>query len=117
MSLDFNLKGQLEHIPRQKRLLYRAVPDPMTRMEAMSKTVYQDSALPTKTKSLIALAMAVLAASAGCVLEHVTALVKQGLSRAELADACSVFLEMGGSVGAARAGQVLDLFDQLVCNS
>ncbi len=111
MSLESSLSDPFSLHEKRLKLLHRAAADPMTRMAALSKTVHRDNLLSSKTKGLIALGMAVQSGSDGSMAEITSALVKAGLSRAELVEACGVFLQMGGHPGQVKAGQVLEFYD------
>lgn len=70
-------------------------------------------ALDTKTKELIAIALAVAARCDGCIGLHVKAALDAGASREEIADTCGVAVMMGGGPAAVYAGRVMQALDDL----
>lgn len=62
----------------------------------LHKAATADAALSTKTKELIALAIAVAIHCEPCIAYHVHDALKAGASRAEVVDALGVAIMMGG---------------------
>jgi len=69
--------------------------------------VLKDGALSVKTKTLIAVALAVGLRCEFCTRLHVPEAVKAGVSRAEILEAAGVSIMMAGGPGLAFAGAVL----------
>ncbi len=114
MTGDKNWPQYLVEIDKRAKALYRASPEPMAKAQALVKSVHGDSALSAKVKELLALAMGVQAGCEPCIAHHVRMLIRLGADRAEILDACAVFIQMGGGPGQARAAEVLQAFDQII---
>ena len=111
---DKNWTQYLVEIDERAKILYRAAPEPMMKAQALVKSVHGDGALSAKVKELLALAMGVQAGCEPCIAHHVRMLIRLGADRAEILDACGVFIQMGGGPGQARAAEVLQAFDQIM---
>lgn len=92
--------------------LRKAVPAVMEGFTATSKAAMTPGALDEKTKELIALALGVAAHCDGCLGYHARTLSKLGASRAEVAEALGVAIQMGGGPSAMYAADALRAFDQ-----
>ena len=91
--------------------LGKAVPDAMAAFGALGKASYGEGALSAKTKELISLAISVAARCDGCVAYHARAAVKKGVTRAEVAEALALAIQMGGGPSMVYAGQALEAYD------
>ena len=78
----------------------------------LSEAALADGALGKKTKELIALALGVAAHCDACLEFHARALVKLGATRAEVEDALSVAVYMGGGPSLMYAADALTAFEQ-----
>ena len=88
---------------RRKRL----APKPADAFKAFSQTVFADGALPSKTKQLIAVAVAHVTQCPYCIRGHTKAAMQQGALAEEIMEAIWVAAEM--RAGAAYAHSVLAL--------
>ncbi|MCB1441636.1 MAG: carboxymuconolactone decarboxylase family protein [Methyloceanibacter sp.] len=75
-------------------------PDAEASFRAFSQAVFQDGALPRKTKELIAVAVAHVTQCPYCIRGHTKTALKQGATQAEILEAIWVAAEMraGGAV-------------------
>ncbi|MBV8963625.1 MAG: carboxymuconolactone decarboxylase family protein [Hyphomicrobiales bacterium] len=80
-------------------------PDIHDAFEALSKRVFAEGALPTKTKQLIAVAVAHVTQCPYCIRGHTKAALRQGASKEELMEAIWVAAEM--RAGGAFAHSIL----------
>ena len=78
----------------------------------LSEAALADGALGKKTKELITLALGVAAHCDACLGFHARALVKLGATRAEIEDALSVAVYMGGGPSLMYAADALTAFEQ-----
>ena len=79
------------------RELRRAIPDVYKGFAALHDAALAEGALDTKTKELIALAIAVSTQCDGCIASHAEGAAKAGASTQEAAEAIGVtFLMKGG---------------------
>lgn len=90
----------------QSRELRRMIPDVYQGFAALHGAALAAGVLDTKTKELIALAIAVSTQCDGCISSHAKAAAQHGATREEAAEALGVTLLMGGgpsSIYAPRA--------------
>lgn len=93
--------------------LYKAVPEVMRSFQGLMSTVTKEAALSTKTKELMALAIAISSKCEGCLVFHVQNAIKHGASRGEVAETIGVAIEMGGGPSTVYGGKALAAFDEL----
>lgn len=94
------------------RALRSGTPDVMKGFSALAQAALKSGALDTKTKELIALAIAVATRCDGCVAFHAEAAVKQGATRAEVLETMGMAIYMGAGPSVMYAAQALEAFDQ-----
>jgi len=100
-----NLKGALKE-------LRGGTPDSMKAFSGLARAALEPGALSTKTKELIALAIAVATRCDGCVAFHAEAALQQGASRAEVLETMGMAIYMGAGPSVMYAAQALEAFDQ-----
>ncbi|HET8832528.1 MAG TPA: carboxymuconolactone decarboxylase family protein [Casimicrobiaceae bacterium] len=93
-----------KELARKRREL---APDIYNAFRAFGERVFADGALPSKTKQLIAVAVAHVTQCPYCIRGHTELAVKKGASEAELMEAIWVAAEM--RAGAAYAHSVIAL--------
>lgn len=90
-------KGVQNELAPLARELRQAIPDTYAGLVALSKAALAEGALPSKTKELIALAIAVVEQCDGCIASHARGAAKAGATKEEAAEAIGVtFLMAGG---------------------
>ena len=94
------------------RSLRAGAPDVMKGFAALAQAALKAGALDTRTKELIALAIAVATRCDGCIAFHAEAAMKQGASRAEVLETMGMAIYMGAGPSAMYAAQALEAFDQ-----
>lgn len=94
------------------RALRSGAPDVMKGFSALAQAALKSDALDTKTKELIALAIAVATRCDGCVAFHAEAAMKQGATRAEVLETMGMAIYMGAGPSVMYAAQALEAFDQ-----
>ena len=87
-------------------------PETMAAFSGLARAALEPRALPTKTKELIALAIAVATRCDGCIAFHAEAAVKQGATRDEVMETMGMAIYMGAGPSAMYAAQALEAFDQ-----
>ena len=87
-------------------------PEVMKAFSAMASSATAEGALDTRTKELIALAIAVAIRCDGCVAFHAEAAEKQGASRAEVMETMGMALYMGAGPSLMYAAQAVEAYDQ-----
>lgn len=85
----------------------RLAPGPAEAFKAFSKSVFADGALPSKTKQLIAVAVAHVTQCPYCIKGHTDAALRSGASDEEIMEAIWVAAEM--RAGGAFAHSVIAL--------
>jgi AhpD family alkylhydroperoxidase len=94
------------------RSLRAGAPDVMKGFSALAQAALKADALDTKTKELIALAIAIATRCDGCVAFHAEAAVKQGATRAEVLETMGMAVYMGAGPSVMYAAEALEAFDQ-----
>ena len=94
------------------RALRAGAPDVMKGFSALAQAALKADALDTRTKELIALAVAIATRCDGCIAFHAEAALKQGASRAEVLETMGMAVYMGAGPSAMYAAQALEAFDQ-----
>jgi AhpD family alkylhydroperoxidase len=94
------------------RDLRQALPEVMKAFAAVSQAALAPQALDTKTKELIALAIAVALRCDDCIAFHVKTALQQGASRAEVTEALGMAIYMGTGPSVMYASHALDAFGQ-----
>ena len=87
-------------------------PEVMKAFSEMAAAATKSGALDTKTKELIALAIAVAIRCDGCVAFHAQAAVKHGATREEVMETMGMALYMGAGPSLMYAAQAVEAFDQ-----
>ena len=100
MAEKVNVRAQLEKLGKE-------MPEIMNSFNQLTAETLKGGALSVKTKTLIAVALAVGLRCEFCTRLHVPEAVKAGASRAEILEAAGVSTMMTGGPGLAFAGEVL----------
>jgi AhpD family alkylhydroperoxidase len=90
-----------------------ALPTAMSIYSSFRKEVYKDGALSQKTKRLIALAAGLQAGCIRCVIGQTKDAVKAGATKAEILEAVSVAVVMGGTAVSAETWRVVRALEEL----
>ncbi|MCP4380098.1 MAG: carboxymuconolactone decarboxylase family protein [Hyphomicrobiales bacterium] len=97
--------------------LRKGIPDPMAGFAGMGQGAYADGVLDTKTKELIALALAVASRCDGCVAYHAKRVAQLGATRDEVFETIGVAIQMGGGPSMVYGGEALRAFEAFTENS
>jgi AhpD family alkylhydroperoxidase len=90
-------KGVQRELSEISRNLRAMIPETYAGFGALHTAAMSEGALPTKTKELIALAIAVVEQCDGCIASHSRGAAKAGATKEEVAEAIGVtFLMAGG---------------------
>ena len=103
---------QRRHLGKYLGQLRGAIPDTMKGFAQLHHAASGDGALSTKTKELIALAVAVSARCDGCIAFHAHDAVKAGATDEEIVEALGVAILMGGGPSAMYAAHVMEAVEQ-----
>jgi AhpD family alkylhydroperoxidase len=83
-------------------------PGPLAAFKAFSDSVFADGALPTKTKQLIAVAVAHVTQCPYCIRGHTAAALESGATGQEIMEAIWVAAEMRAGAAYAHSALALD---------
>ncbi len=83
------------------------------RFFALDSRVYENGALPTRTKEMLGLVASLVLRCDDCVTYHVARCVEEGVSDDELFEVFSVALVVGGSIAIPHLRRAVDTLDQL----
>lgn len=100
---------RLELLDRLKRMS----PDVMDAEWRVLDITYQDGALSSRVKRLIALGIALRAGCPNCVLAQTRHALDAGASKEEILEVIAVEVAMSGATGVAESLRVIRLLDEL----
>ncbi|MBY6260371.1 carboxymuconolactone decarboxylase family protein [Azospirillum sp. 412522] len=103
------MTGELSGAIRELR---GGAPDVMKAFSGMAQAALKANALDTKSKELIALAIAVAIRCDGCVAFHAEAAMKQGATRDEVMETMGMAVYMGAGPSVMYAAQAVEAYDQ-----
>jgi AhpD family alkylhydroperoxidase len=83
------------------------------RFFALDSRVYDDGALPTRTKELLGLVASLVLRCDDCVSYHLVRCVEEGLSDEEISETLSVGLVVGGSIVIPHLRRAVATLDEL----
>ena len=93
--------------------LFKGSPDVMRAYRELMAKASAAGALDTRTKELMAVAIAVSIRCEGCIVFHMQGAIKHGATREEVLETVAVAVEMGGGPATVYGAQALEAFDQL----
>lgn len=88
-------------------------PEFMKGLAQMDKGASEHGHLDAKTRELISLAVAVTTRCDGCLAVHVEAAAKHGATKAEIAEALSVAINLNTGAALTYTARALDIYDNL----
>jgi AhpD family alkylhydroperoxidase len=83
------------------------------RFFALDSRVYQDGALPSRTKELLGLVASVVLRCDDCITYHLVRSVEEGISDEEIIESLSVALVVGGSIIIPHLRRAFATLDEL----
>jgi AhpD family alkylhydroperoxidase len=86
----------------------RLAPGPASAFRTFSQSVFADGALPTRTKQLIAVAVAHVTQCPYCIRGHTKAALQKGATAEEIMEAIWVAAEMRAGAAYAHSALALD---------
>jgi AhpD family alkylhydroperoxidase len=104
------IRGRIGHLAKE-------LPDVMKSFNSLSRHASGAGALDSKTKELIALAIAVVTHCEDCLIFHTQTALQAGATREEIMETLGVALVMGGGPALMYATHVLEILDQLQAQS
>ncbi len=107
-----DFQSVVDDVSAHMRRLRGTQPELMTAFGQLAAAGTKDGALSRKTRELVALGIAVASRCDDCIGFHVKALVKLGMTRAELEDVLGTAVYMGGGPSMMYATHALAAFEQ-----
>ena len=104
-ELNNNRKKQLD-------LFRKLMPDFAKQLGVQSNEVYKDGAIDSKTKRLIAMAIALGAGCRNCVLAQAEAALDLGATKKDFLETISIVISMRGTTGVAESLRVIQFLDE-----
>jgi AhpD family alkylhydroperoxidase len=95
------------------RTLRKAHPEAFAGFVSLEKAASPDGALSHKQKELIALGIAVALRCEDCIMSHVSACIRAGVTREEFSEALGTALQMSGGPGLMYAGKAIACYDEM----
>ena len=95
------------------RELRAEIPEVYAGQAALHRAAMAEGELDTKTKELIALAIAITRECDGCIAAHARGAARRGASRREVAETAGVAIMMNGGPGTVWGPRALEAYDQL----
>ena len=102
------------HLEEGLARMGQELPGPMSGFARLHRKSIEDGALSRKVKEMMAVAISIVVGCEGCIAYHVHDAVEAGVTRAELLEAVSVGLMMGGGPGSIYATHALEAIDQFL---
>jgi AhpD family alkylhydroperoxidase len=87
------------------------------RFFALDSRVYEEGALPVRTKELLGLVASLVLRCDDCITYHLVRCVEEDVTDAELLEACSVGLVVGGSIVIPHLRRAIATLDELRAES
>lgn len=112
VATDHTVHGRriLDDLSPLHRRLRRAVPEVFRGFGELHDAAFAAGALDSRTKELIALAIAVVEGCDGCIASHAQAAAQAGASRQEAAEAIGVTFLMHGGPATIHGPRAYDAF-------
>lgn len=110
------MENQLElynNIVKYRGKLQQEIPDVIATHTAFRDEVYKDGALSHKVKRLIALGAALRCGCHGCIVGQTKYAAEAGATKAEVLEAVSVAIIMGGTPAMAESWRVVKTLEEM----
>lgn len=112
MSENIDYRALTQRVSADLATLRTGAPGTLKAFNELGRAATAPGALDSKTKELIALALGVAARCDACLGFHVQALVKLGVTRAELDETLAVAVYMGGGPSLMYAANAVNAYEQ-----
>jgi len=87
---------------------------PIRRFVALDHDVYEDGALPQRTKELLGLVASAVLRCDDCIRYHLIQAVAQGVSKDEIVESLGIALVVGGSITIPHLREAIAFLDSLM---
>lgn len=98
---------------KQRDKFAKLLPQVWKSIKDQTAQVYQDGALPSKVKRLMALAIALGTGCENCILGQSMYALENGATKDEILETISVVVSMRGTTGVAESLRVIQLLEEL----
>ncbi|MCS6958905.1 MAG: carboxymuconolactone decarboxylase family protein [Pseudanabaenaceae cyanobacterium SKYGB_i_bin29] len=105
-------KERTQRIRQHTAKIQEALPEVMKSFYALNKSASARGALDTKTKELIALALAVGSRCDDCIAFHTQAVLQEGASKEEIMETLAIAVFMGGGPSLMYAAHVIEAMEE-----
>ena len=112
-QLEEKLKAMTKPIEEKLEALTQEIPDFMGGLDKAQEETAKDGAISAKMKELMLVAISVAVQCEVCCRHHVPAAIGLGASRAEIMEAVSTAILMGGGPAVAHGITVLEILEEL----
>lgn len=109
---DLSYPQKTRHIKSYTAKISKAIPEVMEHFYGLTKAASTSNALDTKTKELIALAIAVATRCDDCIAFHTQAALRAGATEEEIMETLGVTIQMGGGPSLMYATHVVEAMEQ-----
>lgn len=103
----------LEHREKMNKKILDADNLDIKRFFALDSSVYEDGALDVKTKELMGLVASTVLRCNDCILYHLIRCTEEGMTDAELQEALSVALVVGGSITIPHLRYAFEMIEEV----
>ena len=110
MESQLNYMGEVMQVFDEFK---REMPEAMAARDTFNDRVYEDGALSTKIKRLMAMSMAVRTGCPGCIIYQTKLAVEAGATKKEVVEAAAVSISMGGTSASAWVWIVVQIMKEL----
>ena len=107
-----NYPEQFDHLQRLVAKLMLEAPGAIAHFSRLHKETQAEAALSTKTKELMALAIAIAGHCESCIAYHVHDALKAGAARKEILETIGVAIMMGGGPALMYGCDAFEALDQ-----
>jgi len=87
------------------------------RFFALDQAVFEDGALPRKTKEMLGLVASLVLRCEGCIMYHLKRCRDMGVTEAELQEIFAIALVIGGSIIIPELRRAVELMDEIMSKS
>ena len=110
MESQLNYMGEVMQVFEEFK---SEMPETMAARDTFNDRVYEDGALSTKIKRLMAMSMAVRIGCPGCITYQTKLAVEAGATKKEVVEAAAVASSMGGTSASAWVWMVVQIMKDL----
>ena len=110
----FEHAALMQGLNTQMAQLRKAQPEAMSGFTQLAKAAMAEGAVSSKHKELIALAIGVASHCDACIGFHVKALIRLGVSRAQLMETLAVCTYMGGGPSLMYAAEAVRAYEEMM---